>query len=74
MHFQDLISTLIFFLSKLNISFSDQKMGNRIDIPKVFFLISQILSSMLKINVYSIIDSKVFGVTFGVKFFFPIVE
>jgi hypothetical protein len=29
---------------------------------------------MLEINVYSIIHSKVFGVTFGVNFFLPIVE
>jgi hypothetical protein len=29
---------------------------------------------MFEINVYSIIDSKVFSVTFGVDFLFPIVE
>jgi hypothetical protein len=29
---------------------------------------------MLKINLYSIIDSKVFGVTFGVDFLLPVVE
>jgi hypothetical protein len=29
---------------------------------------------MFEINVYSIIDSKVFGVTFGFNFLFPIVE
>jgi len=41
---------------------------------KGVFVISQILSSMLEFSVYSIIDSKVFGVTFGVNFLFPIVE
>jgi hypothetical protein len=29
---------------------------------------------MIEIDIYSIINSKVFGVTFGVKFFLPIVE
>jgi hypothetical protein len=29
---------------------------------------------MFEINVYSIIDSKVFGVTFGVDFLLPIIE
>jgi hypothetical protein len=29
---------------------------------------------MLEINVYSIIDSKVFGVTFNVNFLFSIVK
>jgi hypothetical protein len=29
---------------------------------------------MFEINVYSIIDSKVFGVTFGVNFLFSIIE
>jgi hypothetical protein len=38
-----------------------------------FFVISQILFSMLVINEYSIIDSKVFGLTFGDKYFFAIV-
>jgi hypothetical protein len=33
-----------------------------------FFVTLQILSNMFEINVYSIIDSKVFGVTFGVNF------
>ncbi len=37
-----------------------------------FFVISQILSSMFDNNVYSIIDSKVFGVTFGVNFLLPL--
>jgi len=39
-----------------------------------FFVISHILFNMLEINVYLIIDSKVFGVTFGVNFFLLIVE
>ncbi len=39
-----------------------------------FFVILQILSSMFEIDVFSIIDSKVFGVTFGVNFLLPIVE
>jgi hypothetical protein len=39
-----------------------------------FFTISQILSNMLEINVYSIINSKMFGVTFGVNFLLSIVE
>jgi hypothetical protein len=38
----------------------------------VFFVISQILSSMFDNNVYSIIDSKVFTVTFGVNFLLPL--
>jgi hypothetical protein len=29
---------------------------------------------MLEINVYSSIDSKVFGVTYGVNFLLPIIE
>jgi hypothetical protein len=37
-----------------------------------FSVISQILSSMFDNNVYSIIDSKVFGVTFGVNFLLPL--
>ncbi len=39
-----------------------------------FFFISQNSISMLEINVYSIIDSKVFGVTFNVNFLFSIVK
>jgi hypothetical protein len=38
-----------------------------------FFVISQILFNMLEINIYSIIDSKVFGVKIGVNFLFAIV-
>ncbi len=38
-----------------------------------FFGISQILSSMFDINVYSIIVSKVFGATVGDNFLFAIV-
>ncbi len=38
-----------------------------------FLVISQILSSMLMINVYSIIDFKVFGLTIGDSFLFAIV-
>jgi hypothetical protein len=38
-----------------------------------FFIILQILSSMLEIKVYSIIDSKVFSVTIGDNFLFTIV-
>jgi hypothetical protein len=49
-------------------------MCHLLDIPKVFFVISHILFSMLYINIYSIIDSKVFGVTIGVKFFLVIVK
>jgi hypothetical protein len=41
---------------------------------KVSFVISHILSSMLEINVYSIIDLKVFGVRIGVNFLLTIVE
>jgi len=44
-----------------------------LDIPKVL-LSSHILSSMLEINVYSIIDSKVFGVKIGVNFPHAIVK
>jgi hypothetical protein len=44
-----------------------------LDIPKVCFH-SHILSSMLKINVYSIIDSKVFGVKIGANIFLAIVK
>ncbi len=41
----------------------------------LFFLLFHIfLSNMLEINVYSIIDSKVFSVTFGVNFLLPIVD
>ncbi len=39
-----------------------------------FFIISQILFSIFEINLYLIIDSKMFGVTFGVNFYFPIVK
>ncbi len=39
---------------------------------KDFFVIFQILFSMLKINVYSIIDSNVFSVTVGDNFLFAI--
>jgi hypothetical protein len=39
-----------------------------------FFIISHIPSNMLEINVYSIIDSKMFGVTFGVNFFLVVVK
>ncbi len=39
-----------------------------------FVVISHILSSMLEINVYSIIDSKVFGVKIGVNFPLAIVK
>jgi hypothetical protein len=45
-----------------------------LDIPKVFFIISHILLNMFETNIYSIIDSKVFGVTIGVNFCFAIVE
>jgi hypothetical protein len=38
-----------------------------------FFVISQILSSMLVINMYPIIDYKVFGLTIGDSFLFSIV-
>jgi len=38
------------------------------------FIISHILSSMLEIKVYSIIVSKVFGVTIVVNFLFAIVK
>ncbi len=41
---------------------------------KGFFVISHILSRTLEINVYSIIASKVFGVTIGVNFLFAIVK
>jgi hypothetical protein len=44
-----------------------------LDIPKVL-LSSHILSSMLEINVYSIIDSKVFGVKIGINFPHAIVK
>ncbi len=37
-----------------------------------FFVISQILISMLESNVYSIIDSNVFGVIIGEIFLFAI--
>ncbi len=39
---------------------------------KGFFVISHIISNMLEIDVYSIIDSKVFNVTIGVNFFLPL--
>jgi hypothetical protein len=39
-----------------------------------FVVISHILSSMLEINVYSIIDSNVFGVEIGGNFPFAIVK
>jgi hypothetical protein len=43
-----------------------------VDIQKFFFVMSHILPDMLEINVF--IDSKVFGVTFGVNFVLPIVK
>jgi hypothetical protein len=39
-----------------------------------FVVISHILYNMLEINVYSIVDSKVFGVKINVNFFLVIVE
>jgi hypothetical protein len=39
-----------------------------------FFVISWTLPSMFDINVYSIINSKMFGVTFGVNFLLSIIE
>jgi hypothetical protein len=39
-----------------------------------FVVISHILSSMLEINVHSIIDSNVFGVKIGGNFTFAIVK
>jgi hypothetical protein len=39
-----------------------------------FFVVSHILFNILDINIYSIIDSKVFGVKIGVKFFLVIVK
>ncbi len=39
-----------------------------------FIIISHILSRIFEINVYSIIDSKVFGVKIGVNFLLAIVE
>ncbi len=41
---------------------------------KGIFIISHILSSMIEIKVYSIIVSKVFGVTIVVNVFFTIVK
>jgi hypothetical protein len=41
---------------------------------KGIFIISHILFSMLEIKVYSIIISKVFGVTITIIFFFAIVK
>ncbi len=45
-----------------------------LDISKVLLSFHIFLSSMLEINVYSIIDSKVFGVKIGVNFLLAIVE
>jgi hypothetical protein len=39
----------------------------------IFFVISQILFSMLVINVYSIVDSKVFPLIIGTNFLFAII-
>ncbi len=44
-----------------------------LDIPMVFFVISQILSNMFNINMYSIIVSNVFGVTISDNYLFAIV-
>jgi len=41
---------------------------------KGIFIISHILSSMLEIKVYSIVISKVFGVTITINFLFAIVK
>jgi hypothetical protein len=41
---------------------------------KGLFIISHIISSMLEINVYTIIDSKVFSVTIGVNFLLALVK
>jgi hypothetical protein len=41
--------------------------------PRVFF-ISHIIFDILEINIYSIIDSKVFGVTICVNFLLAIVK
>ncbi len=45
-----------------------------LDIPKVFLVVSHILFGMFEINIYSIIDSKVFGVTNHVNFLLAIVK
>jgi hypothetical protein len=39
----------------------------------VFLSSHKILSNMLEINMYSIIDSKVFGLTIGENFLFAII-
>jgi hypothetical protein len=44
-----------------------------LNISMVFFVTLQIFSSMLEINVYSNIDSKVFGMIVGDNFLFAIV-
>jgi len=44
-----------------------------LNISMVFFVTLQIFSSMLEINVYSSIDSKVFGMIVGDNFLFAIV-
>jgi hypothetical protein len=49
-------------------------LGSFLGYSNGYFVISHILSNMLEINVYLIIDSKVFCVTFGVNFLFSIVE
>ncbi len=45
-----------------------------LDSPMVFFVISHIIFSILDINVHSITNCKVFGVTFGVNLLLPIIE
>jgi len=45
-----------------------------LEIPKAFFIILHILFHMLEIKVYSIIVSKVFGVTIAINFLFAIVK
>jgi hypothetical protein len=44
------------------------------DIPKVFIVIPHILSSILEISLYSIIDSNVFGVKIGENFPLTIIK
>jgi len=67
--FQYVIHVMIFYKCQLTISWV-----SFLGYSKGFIVISHILFSMFEINVYSIIDSKVFGVTIGVNFFLPIVK
>jgi hypothetical protein len=76
-HSSILSITLSHFVPHVLISNKCQRRSNLVSFLRYsnsFFVILQILFNMLEINVYSIIDSKVFSVTFGVNSLLPTIK